>query len=124
MAQFGPRTLKALQSKMIDMGQSRPYINGNVDRIRRVFKWGVAQEIVPEPVYRALTCVPGLRKGHTTAREPEPVRPVPEDVVDATLPHLPVVVADMVRLQRFTGCRADVSVIVSCRMALRRTRII
>jgi len=70
-----------------------------------VFKWGVAQELVPESVYRALACVPGLRKGRTQAPEPEPVRPVAEDVVDATLPHLPEVVADMVRLQRFTGCR-------------------
>ena len=31
--------------------------------------------------------------------------PVPENVVDATLPYLPPVVADMVRFERLTGCR-------------------
>jgi integrase len=30
---------------------------------------------------------------------------VADDVVDATLPHLPVVIADMVRVQRLLGCR-------------------
>lgn len=30
---------------------------------------------------------------------------MPDAVIDATLPHLPQVVADMVRLQRLTGCR-------------------
>jgi integrase len=49
--------------------------------------------------------VPGLRHGKTTAREPEPILPVEDTVVEATLPHLPDVVADMVRLQRLTGAR-------------------
>ncbi len=47
----------------------------------------------------------GLRKGKTYAREPKPVRPVAAEVVDATVTHLPAVVADMVRFQRLTGCR-------------------
>jgi hypothetical protein len=46
-----------------------------------------------------------IPKGRTSAREPWPVRPVPDDVVERTLPHLPPVVADMVRFQRFTGAR-------------------
>jgi integrase len=49
--------------------------------------------------------VEGLRKGRTTAPESEPVKPVADDIVEATLPHLPSVVADMVRFQRLTGCR-------------------
>ncbi len=38
----------------------------------------------------------GLRKGKTEARETDPVLAVKDAVVDATLPHLPDVVADMV----------------------------
>jgi integrase len=52
-----------------------------------------------------LLTVPGLKKGRTTAREPKPIGPVEDVVVEATLPYLPEVVADMVRLQRLTGCR-------------------
>ncbi len=47
----------------------------------------------------------GLRAGRTTAREPAPVLPVADNVVEATVPHLPEVVTDMVRLQRLTGVR-------------------
>jgi len=38
----------------------------------------------------------------TAARKPQPILPVPADVVDATLPHLSPVVADMVRVHRLT----------------------
>lgn len=47
----------------------------------------------------------GLRRGRTDARETKPVPPVPDAIVDATMRHLPEVVADMVRLQRYTGMR-------------------
>ena len=47
----------------------------------------------------------GLKKGRTKAPEPEPVLPVEDTLVEATLPHLPEIVADMVRFQRLTGCR-------------------
>ena len=53
----------------------------------------------------ALRTVKGLKKGRTTARETPPVLPVDDVVVDATLPALPKVIADMVRFQRLTGCR-------------------
>jgi integrase len=102
---FGPLALKAVQQALVDRGLARPYVNCLIDQIRRTFKWGVAQEIVPEPVWRALCAVPGLRRGRTAAREPEPISPVDDAVVEATLPHLPEVVADMVRFQRLTGCR-------------------
>ena len=49
------------------------------------------------------------------ARETAPVLPVDDAVVDATLPHMPAVVADMVRLQRCTGMRpAEVCMIRPC----------
>ena len=105
VAEFGPLALRALRRKMIGLGQSRRYVNDNVDRIRRVFKWGVAEELVPPAVSQALAAVSGLRKGRTEARESVPIGPVADDVVDATLARLPAVVADMVRFQRLTGCR-------------------
>ena len=105
--EFGPLSLAALQLKMVEAGQARTYVNDNIDRIRRCIKWAVSQELIPAAVHQALTTVPGLRKGRTTAREPAPILPVPENVFQATLPFLRPVVADMVRLQRLTGCRPE-----------------
>ncbi len=114
-ADFGPLALKALQMRMIEAGHCRRYANGNVDRIRRLFKWAVAEELVSPLVYQALAAVPGLRKGRTAAREMPPVRPVDDATVDATLAHLPATVAAMVRFQRLTGCRpAEVCMIRPC----------
>jgi integrase len=102
---FGPLALKVVREKMVAAGQSRRYINGNTDRLRNMFRWAVAEELLSATVLHALQAVPGLRKGHTQAREPAPVLPVAEETVDATLPYLPQVVADMIRFQRLTGCR-------------------
>jgi integrase len=104
-ADFGPLSLAALRSRMIEAGQSRSYVNGNIDRVRRIFKWAVSRELLSPAVHQALTTVPGLRRGRTEARESDPVRPVDRATVETTLPHLPPIVADMVRLQQLTGCR-------------------
>ena len=46
-----------------------------------------------------------MQAGRTKAVEPKPIGPVADATVDASLPKLPPVVADIVRLQRLTGCR-------------------
>ena len=37
---FGPLALEAIRNAMIARGNARSYINNNVNRIRRMFKWG------------------------------------------------------------------------------------
>jgi integrase len=105
--EFGPIELKALRQSMVDAGHSRTYVNMNVDRVRRMFRWAVAESLIPATVHQALAAVPNLRKGRTEARESAPVTPVSDEVVEATLPYLTPAVADMVRLQRLTGCRPN-----------------
>ncbi len=105
VSKFKPSHLEAYQRRMIERGASRSYINGACSKIKTVFKWGVSKDLVPVATWQALTSLRGLAKGRTKARETEPVLPVEDWVVDATLPHLPEVVADMVRLQRYTGAR-------------------
>jgi integrase len=102
---FGPLALQAIQGKLAASGRSRGYCNHLTEQIKRVFKWGVSQELVPESVYRALTTVPGLKIGRTEAREPEAVEPVADELIQATLPYLPAPIAAMVQFQRLTGCR-------------------
>ncbi len=112
---FGPRGLKAARQAMIDADLCRGVVNRRANRLKRIFKWAVAEELIPPSVYHGLIAVEGLRRGRTEVRESEPIRPVTDAVVDATLPHLPVIVADMVRFQRFTGCRpAEVCILRPC----------
>lgn len=104
-AQFGPLALKAVRQFMIEAGLCRGLVNRRTDRIKRVFKWGVAEELISPATYEALRALAGLRKGRTEARESEPVKPVPDDIVKKTLPRLPPHVRAIVELIQHTGMR-------------------
>ena len=104
-ADFGPRKLKAVRQRMIDAGWCRTLINRRVKRVRHVFKWGVAEELVPPDVFDKLAAVGGLAKGRTKAPESEAVEPVAEAHVAATLPFLTAHPRAMVELQLLTGMR-------------------
>ncbi len=101
---FGPLRLLAVQAALAQKN-ARSYVNKLVGYVKRIFKYGVSRQLLPPSVHTALTTVDGLKLGRTIAREPEPIMPVPDEIVDATIAFLPAVVADMVRLQRLTGCR-------------------
>jgi integrase len=72
-----------------------------------MFRWAASEQLLPASVYEALRTVEGLRRGRTEARETKKVRPVAPEHVEATLPHMPPVVREMVRFQRLTGSRPD-----------------
>jgi integrase len=91
--------------KVICHGLARRFINKQVGRIKRMFAWGVEEELVPAAVHQALLRVKGLAKGRGGAREKPRVKPVPRALVDATLPHLPPVVRVMVEVQYLCGGR-------------------
>lgn len=82
-AEFGPRALKAVRQRMIDSRNSRRYINHQMGRIKRVFKWAVAEELIEPAVYQRLQAVEGLRRGRSEARESKAVKPVPQVHIDA-----------------------------------------
>lgn len=103
--EFGPLQLKAVREKYLALGHSRKHINASVQRIGRVFRWAVGEGLIPPDVPAALAMVPGLRRGHTEARENKRVKPADAKIVDATLPRLPAVVRSMVELQMATGMR-------------------
>ncbi len=102
---FGPLALKAVRQAMIDADLARTTINGYIDRVRRMIRWAVGEELLPMGQHHGLLAVKRLRKGRGEAREPAPVLPVDDATIDATLPYLPEVVADMVRLARVTAMR-------------------
>lgn len=111
-ADFGPLRLKACRQALLERDQVRRTINQNVGRIKRVFRWAVENELVPASVYHGLQAVAGLKRGRTEARESDGVRPVPDEDVEATLPHVSKPVAAMIRLQLLTGMRPGEVVIM------------
>lgn len=102
---FGPRAAKAVRQKMLDSGWSRLYINRQMGILCRVFKWAAVEELVPASVHDTIRLIPGLKKGRTTAPDYPDVEPVSESDIQATVPHLPPIVAAMLRFQRATGAR-------------------
>ena len=86
--EFGPLALKAVRQKMIEAGLCRGLVNRRTDRVKRVFKWAVAEELVPVATYEALRTLAGLRRGRTELRESEPVKPVAADVVKIGRAHV------------------------------------
>ncbi|MEZ6127099.1 MAG: site-specific integrase [Planctomycetaceae bacterium] len=103
---FGPVVLDDLRNGMIsELDWSRKHINKQVGRLIRMFTWAAEKELVSPSVTQALKSLAGLKKGRCKARETAGVSCVDDAVVDKTLPQLPDVVADMVRLQRLTGAR-------------------
>jgi integrase len=104
-AEFGPRALKAVRQTWLDQRASRKYINRNVERIRRMFKWAVAEELVPPGIYHGLQAVPGLKYGRSDALETAPVHPAPEELIEPVKRIVSRQVAAMIDLQLLTGAR-------------------
>jgi integrase len=88
-----------------DQDWSRRYINAQVNRLRRMFKWGVGRELVKETIWSALRAVEPLTEGKTKARETDPITIVDDIYVEAVLPFLNRHVRAMVLLQSATGMR-------------------
>ena len=85
---------------LVEAGNSRAYNNDCVSRIRRVLKWAYSQDFVPVAVHQSLATLAGLRKGRSEADDPESIGPVSDELVEATIPFMSTVIADMVRFQR------------------------
>lgn len=97
---------------MVRLGWARTYIKRQIARVKQVFKWAAAQELVPPAVYHGLVTVGGLRKGKSGAREAIPVKPVPEVSVLAVKPFVSRQVWAIVELQLLAGMRSGEVVIM------------
>ena len=119
--QFGPNALREVRQSMATGAAHRKpprpawcrnTCNSQTSRIRSVFKWAAAHEILPASIHEALRTLEPLKKGRTVAPESKPVRPVAPEVVDKTLPLLQPPTQAMVQLQRLTGMRPGEVVIM------------
>jgi integrase len=103
--EFGPKKFKQLQQAMIQLDWSRQYVNKASGIIKRCFLWCASEELIPASVAVGLKTVGGLKKGRTAARERAKIGPVADETIEATIPHLSALAADVVRLMRRTGAR-------------------
>lgn len=113
-AEFGPLALKEVRAAMVGKGWSRQYVNRQVGRVVRAFKWAAAEELVPATAFQALRTLAPLREGKTEAPEAPPRVAANPEHVAAALPFLAPHVRAMVELMRLTGMRP----VEACRMTL------
>jgi integrase len=104
-AEFGPKKLKRLREAMLAKGWCRTNVNHQIHRVKRMIKWAVSEELVPQSLYHGLQTVVAIRKGMTAVREAEEVRPVSEFILQTTLPYLPPALRAVAELQLLTGMR-------------------
>ena len=112
---FTPLSLVFLQEKWIEQGLARQTVNRYVGIVRQAFKHGTKFGWVDAHTFLALQGVDNLKKGRTKAREYRRITSVDDAIVDRTLPFMPPIVADMVRVQRLIGGRPqDIRNMRSC----------
>ena len=105
IADFGPKKLMAVCDALISQGCVRTSINRQVERIKRMFGWGVALKLVSSNVNMDLRRVRGLRQGRSAAREAESVKPAPDAYVNAMRSFASRQVWAMTELQMLTAAR-------------------
>jgi integrase len=103
--EFGPKALKAVRQEMVTKGWSRGYVNHQVNRVRRMFRWATEEELIPATTYHALQAVRCLRKGLPGVRESKKVRPVSVGSIRKVLKRVRQVIRAMILFQYHTGCR-------------------
>ena len=106
--EFSPKKLKVVRSQMVKASTlCRGTVNKYIKYIKRIFSWGVEEELVNANVGLGLRAVKALREGEEgTFDHPERVA-VPFEAVLATLPFLPPTVAAMVQIQWMRGFRPN-----------------
>ena len=115
VSKFGPKSLRIVQKQMVADNFLRNTVNKYTIYIRCIFKWGVAEEFVPETVYRALCCLPLLHEGRSPARESQPVPQADFSDVLKTIEFCHKTVSDMIRVQLLSGMRPkEVRLMRSC----------
>jgi integrase len=102
---FGPSELKLVRQEMIAVGLARRNINGRISRIKRMFRWGSREGMIPAEIYFGPTAVEGLKRDRSAARETLPAKPVPEEHVQGSLPHVNRQLRAMIGVQELSGMR-------------------
>ncbi len=105
-AQFGPRLLKLFRDDLVGLGWCRNTINQAIGRIRRIFKWAVAEEMIGPEVLQKLQAVAALRAGRTVAPDRPKRTALSPDRIEPVRLRVRPMVRDLIDLQLATGARS------------------
>lgn len=106
VADFGAMKLKVVRQAMVDSKtMCRRFVNQSVGRIRRLFKWGVENEMVDVTVLQKLQAVAPLLAGRTEAKDYAPRHAVPQADIDAVRAEVSEKVRDIMDIMLNTGAR-------------------
>lgn len=118
--EFGPIRLRTVRAAMVQgnpeaIGRdgelkprkpwSRYFVNKQIKRLRRLFRWGVSWEMVPVAIADALATVESLRAGDTEAAESRPREAVSAERLSAVRAELNPRHRDIFDLLLLTGAR-------------------
>ena len=60
---FGPRALELVRGEMVMLGWCRSYVNKHIGRVRVVFRWGVAEQLLPPDQHQTIKTTPAVMAG-------------------------------------------------------------
>lgn len=113
---FGPKRLKTVRAKMIDLGWARGNINRMVCRIRQIFKYAIEEELIGGGddeedqrdviIMTRLKSVAPLLAGKTEAHDNAPREALEVKAINAVKKLVRPLVADLIDLQLHTGARS------------------
>ena len=103
---FGPLALKAVRANLVEAGLCRNTVNIHVSRIRHVFRFAVANEMISAGVLTRLEAVEPLLAGRTKAPDHRPRSAVAQDKIDAVREQVAPLVRDLIDVQLLTGSRS------------------
>ena len=94
-----------LRDALVRSGVSRTTVNIRLWRVKHMLEWALDEALITATAKAELTQVRNVRRGRTSAPERQPVRPIDDATVAATIERMVPNTADMVRVHRLTGMR-------------------
>lgn len=107
VAELQHSDMLAMRDALIRQGLCRNTVNCYIERTRRMWSWALDEGYVTATHKAELTQVKPLTAFRSEAHETDPVKPVSDADMEATLAMLTQNVADMARVQRLTGMRPN-----------------
>ena len=108
--QFDMTALRRLRQSFLEPTERgrllvRREVNKLMAEITRFWRWAASHELAPAEIYAKCQTLEPLKRGHCTAPESEPVRPVPMEHVEEVKALVNRSVAALIDLQLYTGAR-------------------